>query len=199
MKAIKFLTAVVCCLSAISFTSCNPDSDVKTITPQERKLAFEAIKGDYSGSMVYPDAKPLNGKDLTDTLSVKWQIDTDSTMYIREFPVGPVASHIKDEAVRKALETQAAQSLKCYIGIYRIEPIGFLINPSTLTYNVTYGGAQHKVQIVFYTNSSYSYGMYASDAKRVKMQIVVGGIYVDGKLQSSLLASPVPFKFSATR
>ena len=193
MKFLKLLPILCGCVAAVSFTSCNPEEEAKNLTPEQKKTAFMAVKGSYSGDFIYLDPKSANKPDKTDTVSVNWEIDTDSTLTIKNFPAAPLAAHITDAKLAEAMAAQPAQPLKCRIGFYSVTPVGFLINPISAEYQVTYNGGSHKVQVGFYVNNPYSYGAYNSMSKQMKMQIVVGGIFLDGKFQKTLLKKAVPF------
>lgn len=205
MKKLKFISVMMCCLAAmtLTFTSCDDDDDDnRGLTPQEQQTAFNAVRGSYSGNMIYSAVNPKNSKDVSDTVAVTWNIATDSTMTINNFPIARLGDNVTDSTVRKAIQAQAPQTLNCYIGFIRLNPITFLINPVSVTLNLNYGGADHKVQIPFYVNSYYSYGAYqtATTGTNVKssmtMQIIEAAIYIDGK-QTSLLRQGTPFVFVA--
>ena len=107
-----------------------------------------------------------------------------------------VANGITYAPLREALSEQPDQTLNCYIGFVSASPIEFLINPWTLTYNVTYDGEEHKVQVLFYVYSAYSFGSYDATSQELTMKIVEGALYVDGK-QSPYLASDLPIVFKS--
>jgi hypothetical protein len=193
MKFLKFLPILGCCLAAVTFTSCNSDDDYPSLTPEEVNQAFMAVKGNYEGDFIYLDPEAADKEDKTDTLAVSWEIDTDSTMTINNFPAAPLAMHITDATLAKAIAEQPDQPLKCHIGFYSVSPVGFLINPEAAEYEVEYDGKTHKVQVAFYLSTPYSYGAYSTTSKNMQMQIVVAGIYVDKELNTSLLKNAVAF------
>lgn len=199
MKFLKLLPILSCCIAAMAFTSCNNDDSNPPLTPQEVKQAFMTVKGSYEGKLIYINPKSANKAKNTDTLSVNWVIDTDSTLTINNFPAAPLAAHITDAKLAEALATQPTQPIKCRIGFYNVTPVGFLINPMAAEYEVNYNGGTHKVGVAFYVNTSYSYGAYSTKSKTMKMQILVGGIYIDKKLNSSLLRSAVPIGFESKK
>lgn len=203
-----------CCIAAVTFTSCLNDDDEPVLSPEEYQAAYQAIKGDYSGNLIYAKAKSedakenVNDKNANDTIKVHWRIDTDSTLYVADFPSAPLAEHITNKEIREAIAAQPVQKLECRMGIMNNAPITFLINPAFATYNVNYGGEDHKVQIAFYVNSTYSYGVYSYfntnkevDSKKpaMQMQILAGGVYVDEKLNQELLKKPVAIGFEGEK
>ncbi|MBM6993521.1 MAG: DUF4840 domain-containing protein [Prevotella sp.] len=198
MKTLRLFTALLCCMAAVSFTSCNND-DIKTLTPEEKLSAFNAVKGSYEGTLIYANPGTNNGKNTHDSIATHWQINTDSMLIVKDFPAAPVAAYITDSVLAKTIAAQPTQELKAMIGFYSVSPVAFLINPIAATYNVNYNGGAHKVQVAFYVNTNYSFGRYNATSKKMEMQMVIGGIYVDGKLQSSLLSSTVFFGLIATK
>lgn len=180
-----------CCMAAVTFTSCSDDEN-PTLTPEERQKAFQTIKGNYDGELVYTKLNATNKEYINDTLKVNWAIATDSTMTIANFPATPLASYITNKEISKAVAEQPAQQLKCRIGIFDNSPITFLVDPASITYQVNHDGKTHKVKFDFYLNCICSYGVYsnfshANDADKglkMYMQIVVEKIYVDGQLQT---------------
>ena len=75
-----------------------------------------------------------------------------------------------------------------------MSPIEFLINPQTLTYNLNYSGSDHKVQVLFYVNNTYSYGTYNASSRELGMQLIIGALYIDEK-QSTYMTTDVPLIF----
>lgn len=196
MKVLKPFFMLCCCVAAVTFSSCFNDDDDPSLKPEERKAAFQVIKGDYTGKLIYADPAKKNISNKKDTLDVNWRVDTDSTLIIANFPSAPLAAYINNTELSAAIAKQPVQKLNCLIGIYHNSPITFLINPKVITYDkLEYGGKMHKVDIAFYINNSYSYGIYNkfSNAGKVEntptmyMQFIVGGVYVDGKLDTGLL------------
>lgn len=202
MKKLKFLSVLFCCLAAMSFTSCdNGNDDVQSLTKEQIAQCFTTVKGTYTGKVIYGSINPNNKNDVTDTLNIQWAVNTDSTLVISKFPAKLLAQNINNADLKAALSAAADQDFTCYTGFTKTSPVTFLLNPVTLTYSLTYGGATHKVQVAFYINSYYSYGVYGSTVNSqnmMQMQIMEGAIYVDGT-QTSYLTGAVPFLFSGTK
>ena len=199
MKKLNLIALVACCLAAVTFTSCNDDNDYKGLTPQEKAQAFNVVKGTYVGDLIYPAENPTNKSDVTDTLTVKWDIQSDTVMVIRNFPMNLLANNITNKDLANALKTQQPRDLKCYIDFSGVSPVSFFINPTLQSFTLDYGGKNHVVQIAMLGNNIYSFGAYDSTKKLLQMQIVEAGIYVNGILQKGTLASAVPFIFKATK
>lgn len=187
MKRIKFLSMFVIALSAMLFTSCmDDDDDNNGLSPQEQQTAYNAVKGIHTGNLIYAkwDANKRTS-NITDTVQVSWSINSDTTMTLRNIPSSAIASAIADSTIMKAVSEQAPRNIDCYIGFIRLNPVQWLVNPTTVTYNnLEYNGGTHKVSVVFGFNTSWSFGQLTTTATSSKqqMQIVVAGLYVDDKL-----------------
>ena len=175
------------------FTSCLKDEDTG-LSVEEQRSAYLQVKGDYNGKLVY--SKQLEDKSayVNDTVDVSWSIATDSTLLIKQFPSAALAEGISNNDIKAAMASANPVDIKCYTGFNSLSPVIFLINPSVVTYRLTYGDTTHKVQVVFYVNNGYSYGVYRSSTNLLEMQIIEAGIYVDDSYNASLLTKAVPFK-----
>lgn len=199
MKKIKLIAWMIGCLAAMTFTSCNDDLDTSGLTPEQKTEAFKVVKGSYEGSLIYPSVNPNNKSDVTDTISAKWEIQSDSVMTIRNFPVELLATNITNDELAKALKAEKPRDIKCYINFTQVSPVSFFINPTTPSFTLNYNDKSHLVQIAMLINNIYSFGTYNSTKQLLQMQIVEAAVYVNGILQNSMLSSAVPFIFSATK
>lgn len=199
MKKLTLLSLMVCCLAAMSFISCDNNDDNNTaLSKDEKAQCLAAVKGDYTGKMVYADIDAKTLQTVNDTVDISWSILTDSTMIIKHFPTKALTVNITDNTLSSALTTAASVDMTCQISFVKTSPVTFLINPITPSYNLTYGGIIHQVQIPFYTNNGYTFGAYNATKGLLQMQIVEGGIYVDGKATTFLKAA-TPFLLYATK
>lgn len=199
MKSIKILSAVLLCAITLGFTSCmNDDDNNNSLTPAEVSQCYNAVKGTYTGKLIYPSVNPNNTKDTADTLAANWTINTDSTMIIRNFPPKVLASAITNTEIKEALEKEAPKDLNCYIGFVRVSPVTFLINVQAPEYTLTYGGKEHKAKIVFYGNSSYSFGVYTAAKNTFEMQIIEARLYIDDN-PTSYINNGVAFYFTGKK
>ena len=193
MKTIRIFT-IASLLAAVSLTSCLKDNDDSNsgLSKAEKEYCANIVKGNYTGSLIYAAKNIKDVSDVTDTLAVSWTIANDSTMTIHNFPSRLLAENISDEALRSAIAEAPDQDIKCYIGFISKDPIQWLINPSAPCYNVQFEGAEHKVYVGFYVNSTYSFGRYTSSTNKIEMQIVEGAIFMDNK-ETGYLAKEVAF------
>lgn len=200
MKQMKFLPVWACCIAALSFTSCSNDdsNNSRSLSKEEIAQCLKAVKGDYTGHLIYAAKNENNPKDVTDTLDVEWSITNDSTLTVASFPVKLLAENVTDEELKKALTEADDQPLVCRIGFINTSPIQFLINPKTPAYDLNYGGSDHKVQVPFYINSYNSFGSFNATKNELQMQIIEAGVHVDGQ-QTTFLKTSVPFVFVSTK
>lgn len=199
MKKLTFISLMICCLAAIGLTSCNNDVEYKGLTNEQKAEAFNTVKGSYKGDLIYPAINPSNKTDVTDTLQISWQMNSDSVMTIRNFPVELLASNITNTELAKALRKQQPRDWKCYINFTQVQPVTFFINPTLQSFSLNYNDKDHVVQIAMLGNDIYSFGMYNSSKKMMQMQIVEAAVYVNGILQRGMLKSGVPFILSGTK
>ncbi|MGM9703645.1 MAG: DUF4840 domain-containing protein [Prevotella sp.] len=198
MKKFTFIAIVGCIMAAMSFTSCNSDTDnsYQGLTEAEVQQCFLATRGLYNGKVVYLAENKANVNDKTDTLSVNWEISTDSTMTIYNFPVKALAEKITyNDELKAAIAELNPRTLKCAIQYVYATPIQFLIGPENLDYELKYGGSTHKVQFRFFWNN-YSFGQFSSTAKHpMEMQLWVAALYVDGNQTSYGITASSPVQF----
>lgn len=187
MNKLKFMSLLLGLVAAFSFASCNDNDDsLKPLTKEEKALCYKTISGNYAGKLVYATGETKNGKTVTDTLNVTWNVPTDSTLIIKDVPASIFAVYVTNAELKQALQGAAAQDLTCKTSFYQTSPVAFFLNPVTTTYTLNYGGKDHKVQVVFYTNYTHSFGAYYSDKKQLQMQIIEGAIYIDEKKSDDL-------------
>ena len=200
MKKLTFIAFIGCIMAALSFTSCNSDSDnsYQGLTEAEIQQCFLATRGLYNGKVVFLAENKANVNDKKDTLNVNWEITTDSTMTISNFPVKALAEKITyNNELKEAVSKLSPRTLNCVIQYVYVTPLQFLIGPANLDYELEYGGTTHKVQFRFFWNN-YSFGQYVSSAKHpMEMQIWAAALYVDGNQTSYGItpSSPVQFLF----
>ena len=198
MKKFTLIAILGCIMAAVSFTSCNSDSDssYQSLTPAEVQQCFLATQGYHNGKM-FPTYYS-NPTQKNDTVQVSWAITTDSTMTIYNFPSKAVAEAISgNDELKNAIANHPSQAITCAIGYVYATPIQFLIGPKNVTYNVEYGGSSHKVELLFYWNN-YSFGQYVASSKYpMQMQIFAAQMKVDGNQTSYGItpSSPVQYFF----
>ena len=199
MKKIKLVT-MACCVAAMGLTSCMNDSDDsgRELSKEELAYCLNTVKGTYQGDLIYIAKNVKDISDKTDTLKISWNIVNDSTMTIKNFPTRLLTDNISDEKLKAALAEAPNQDIECRIGFINSSPVQYLINPKAPSYNINHDGAEHKIQVAFYANSTNSFGSLNQTKKVLYMQIVEGAIYMDGK-QTAYLTDAIPFAFEAKK
>lgn len=188
MKKINLLSLLFMAFAAVMFTSCldDDDDDNNALTPDEIQTCFNTVRGGHTGMLIY-QGRVANGnlRAKNDTVNASWSIMTDSTMSFRSIPDSVIATVAQDTAIMNAISRQGGhKNIDAYIGFVKLSPVQWLINPMTVTYdNLDYRGGKHKVQIVFLTNSAYSFGQRVTDnggKTRQVVQLIAAAMFIDG-------------------
>ena len=196
MKTSKKQLSFLGCLAILSlmFVACDPgNDDTKVLTPAEKQQAYLEVKGNYAGDFIYPAKNEKNPKDNSDTLKIKWDIMTDSTVIIKDFPLSVFANYVKDKDLKEALKKAPNKDLKCLTNYYRLAPAGFLLDPVKQEFTLKIGGKDHKITVYFYIRNRFSFGLVVKKPN-VRMQIVAGAIQMDAA-QNNYLQVPVALVF----
>lgn len=200
MNKVKLFTLLIFFISLFGMVSCNNDDPVDKYmppTPDEVKAAFERVKGNYTGKLVYEKENFTRKSSQNDTVDINCQITNDSTFIIKSFPSKLLALNVKDKALKEAISKAAPQDITCRIGFYKINPIVMIVNPLTPSFDLTYKNAKHRVMTPFYINNAYSFARQG-EKEQFLVQIVEAVIFVDGK-QAEELPKGNMFKFLLKR
>lgn len=197
MKRLRFLSFFFCAIAALAFTSClNDDDDESRLTPEQVQQCYNLTRGTHTGKLYYPKDPASTQTNDNDTVNAQWTINSDSTMVLQNIPAKALAAAITDADVKAAVSSQPDVNIPCYIGYFQNNPIEWLINPQTVTFDkVTYKGENHKVSLAFYINTYYSFGQYSSQNGVMQLQVVVAGAYLDGQTGTSLISRSYPLTF----
>lgn len=174
-------------MTALMTVSCNESSSYRELSKQEIRTAYLTVAGTHTGKMVYLK-NAGNYQTKTDTVNISWTIDTDSTMTIHNFPVEPFAEFVSNSELKAALLQQQPQDVKCKISFYNLSPVYFYIGVDAPTYNLTYDGATHKVQLAFYASTS-SCGGFETVTRSMEIHLIGGGIYEDDTYKEKYLST----------
>ena len=187
----KYLFMIICSVAAICLTSCYYDSDNEyhEITPQEIGQCLTAVKGNYTGKLLFDLNNPNDPKDRTDTLDIAWSVTADTMFNVKEFPQAVFLDRIEDPELKEAVEQAAPAPLIARLAFYQINPISFMVYPASVVYNIEYNGGTHKVSLAFWINTSYSYGLYDTTNKTFQMQLMGAGLYLDDNISHSYLVN----------
>lgn len=187
MKKFKLFAILAVCFAALSFTSCNSDSDnsgLQVPSETEARAMLSKIGGAHSAGMLFVgDTNNKIEKDSVGSLICRVNV-SDSTYTVEDFPVSKFSRYIKDENLKKAMEALPNQTLKGKLYPYQYASSLFC----TQLENITFKTADGKDAILaFYGGlSNYSLAGYAQN-KNFAIYITPGGIYIDKQLKNDAL------------
>jgi hypothetical protein len=193
-----FFSILLGCLTALCITSClGSDDDAnnssKGLSKAEIAQCYLTVGGNYSGDLLYFSKSDDGLFEEVDTLDGAWYIPTDSTLFITDFPSEVLAENVIYSELKDALADAPDQIVKCRIRFVETSPVQFLVNPYTLEYMLHYGGGDHKVQVVFYNENIYSFGVLNAESRELMLKIIPAYLYVDGKQTNYLTQSQIIF------
>ena len=154
---------------------------------------YLTVGGNYSGDLLYFSKSDDGLYEEVDTLNGAWYIPTDSTLFITDFPSEVLAENVIYSELKEALADAPDQIVKCRIRFVETSPVQFLVNPYTLEYTLHYGGGDHKVQVVFYNENIYSFGILNAESRELMLKIIPAYLYVDGMQTNYLTQSQIIF------
>ena len=198
MTTKHFFSILLGCLTALCVTSClGSDDDAnnssKGLSKAEIAQCYLTVGGNYSGDLLYFSKSDDGLFEEVDTLNGAWYIPTDSTLFITDFPSEVLAENVIYSELKDALADAPDQVVKCRIRFVETSPVQFLVNPYTLEYMLHYGGGDHKVQVVFYNENIYSFGILNAESRELMLKIIPAYLYVDGKQTNYLTQSQIIF------
>lgn len=157
MKKFTFLSVFAVLFTALSFMSCNSDSETYVApTPAEASTMFAAIGTNHYGNLVYYSENKANTRDVTDTISVSCSVRAaDSTAVLRNIPASLFAKYVTDTELSKALAECSETNVKVMLIPYELSSYSFVANPYDVTFeNVNYKGGSHTVSFKFWANTN---------------------------------------------
>lgn len=198
MMTKHFFSILLGCLTALCVTSClGSDDDAnnssKGLSKAEIAQCYLTVGGNYSGDLLYFSKSDDGLFEEVDTLNGAWYIPTDSTLFITDFPSEVLAENVIYSELKEALADAPDQIVKCRIRFVETSPVQFLVNPYTLEYTLHYGGGDHKVQVVFYNENIYSFGILNAESRELMLKIIPAYLYVDGMQTNYLTQSQIIF------
>lgn len=204
MKKMKFLSVLAVVFAALSFTACNSDTNSDSRPdPETARVIMNAVANTDGGKLIYVTKTADGSKLKADTLdrSVSWTINAnDSMLTVHDFPVEIMANYVaNNNDLKEAIANYDGEpvSLKAICAPWQLSNYYFLLYPQTITIDkLTYGGASHKVQFMFYYGTTYSGGYIGqtntnSTTKQLLMQVLLGGIVVDENTNTNYMGLTV--------
>ena len=181
MKKITLFSILAAFVAALSFTSCNTDSDNGySLLSKEAQKNFQMAMsvGSYNDMVVLFEKKnDANVKNQIDSVAstVGISMTGDSTMSISNFPIAAIAEHISNKDLSQAIANVAPRTITCKY---------YIACPNVIELNLTYGAdnKSHKVQLVFMPNQNYYGYCTLKDPRKLGFQFALYQIWVDGAL-----------------
>ena len=192
MKKITLFSILAAFVAALSFTSCNTDSDGYSPLSKEAQKNFQIAMsvGSYNDMVVLFEKKnDANVNNQTDSVasSVGISMTSDSTMSISNFPIAAIAEHISNKDLSQAIAKVAPRTITCKYNVMpnsTSEVAYYIACPNVIELNLAYGAdnKSHKVQLVFMPNQNYYGYCTLKDPRKLGFQFYLYQIWVDGAL-----------------
>lgn len=193
MKKITLFSILAAFVAALSFTSCNTDSDngYSQLSKEAQKNFQMAMSvGSYNDMVVLFEKKnDDNVKNQIDSVAstVGISMTGDSTMSISNFPIAAIAEHISNKDLSQAIANVAPRTITCKYNVMpksTSEVAYYIACPNVIELNLTYGAdnKSHKVQLVFIPNKNYYGYCTIKDPRKLGFQFALYQIWVDGAL-----------------
>lgn len=208
MAFVGFIAVAMCVTSCLS----NEDDSIDYATqkqyqqimagPQTGKIRFYRQQGTraYVGQQTFVKY---------DSIPAKWDIGSDSTITINNFPVYMLDSAIivnkdatGDDAVKyrslnqaiRAMKDNHSQSFTTAKAIYFIPSAGwvsesvlqFMLLPLTIEHTINFNGGDHKVYFVF---DRYNVGAFSRSTREAQASYTLSAIYIDQISQQNAVPS----------
>jgi len=181
MKHLKNYLFAFGCLAAVGLISCLGDNDSNEnngLSRQEVGMCYTAMKGDYTGKLLYESVNPNNPNDYVDTLDIAWSVTADTMIVINQFPQAAFLDEVQDSTLKAALTEATPVPLKVDFGFYKTSPIAFILYPLTINYDIEIEGVAHKASLAFWYNN-YSFGSFDTSNRSFQMQMIIAALYLD--------------------
>lgn len=203
----KLFIILLCCVGAMSVTSCLGDDDDYSIDPETYRQYLNLMAGHYPGdpySWKYMNKIYYHNDTITDKenpekedsiVNISLTLNAqDSTFTITNIPGKIFTKQLSDEYkdLRDAINNAPNQMLKGKIILNYIGDgyVYFVTYPTSITYSsLTYGGEAHKVTLRFYNNPYLNQGVYgnAGDSKQaLQFNIFLADIIIDDDVNNPI-------------
>ena len=191
MKKITLFSILAAFVAALSFTSCNTDSDngYSPLSKEAQKNFQTAMSvGSYDDMVVLFEKKnDANVKNQTDSVpsSVRISMTGDSTMSIANFPIAAIAEHISNKDLSKAIAKEAPRTITCKYNVMpksTSEVAYYIACPNVIELNLAYGAdnKSHKVQLAFMPDQMYYGYCTLKEPRKLGFQFYLVQLWVDG-------------------
>ncbi len=217
MKKSKILGLMAAFALAISFSSCNSDTEsTSNAIPVDQQKSMVSTLGSYhTGAWIYYNENKLNTKDITDTIpnfmaSVTTETNKDTNGSITgyygkvtyQFPIYILKNWINDTELAEAISKMTPVTATSYLVPYNYSQNLFVTNTLDMELGdiTTSKQTYKKVTVKFYANSCTGGLEYNTNKTQSYLYFYLWGgrIYVDGN-ETSLLSTYVNINNNSCR
>lgn len=191
MNKLKTLFLGLGCMTALSLVSClKSETSEEGLSQAQISQCFAAVKGNYSGKMIYSAKNPQNIYDNQDTIDIEWTVNNDTMLIVKSFPANIVAENIRNNDVKASLmEDNPKQDVKCMMAFTGNDPyVQFVLGPQRVDYPCFYKGFTHTLNVFFWADY-HSYGEKDASNGEMVVRLTLAAAYIDGDENTNLLSS----------
>jgi len=199
MKTTKLMTMMAVLMMALTLNSClkseGDDTNDQGLTKEQKHACFLKMAGEHSGKMYYQFREDGGTNVKTDSINVTWTVVNDSVITVHDIPTRTLSTFVQNKPLREALNAADNVEIKVYYDCYLESPITFVNYPVAVNSNIFYEESSHKATFGFTVNS-YSWGSLENG--KMRLQMILYGIYLDDQTTTSYLSTQVPLVFIET-
>ncbi len=208
MRKSNLITIMLLLAATLFISSCIGDGDDTTINTAAQKQYQSQMSGTYNGKAYFIQSSAAKANDSTTT--IVWRLSSDSIITVANFPVSSYAKDINDstsniselKALKTALKSAPNQPVKLLYGVPSTSYvtstyINFVVNPYSISFDLTYDGATHNIIIPFQWN--YCLGTYTISTGYASLVMLASGIYIDKTSYSTYFTSTYTYLFASSK
>lgn len=188
----KILSLIMGLAVMATLNSCLKDDDNNNndgLSQEQIHSCYLQMAGEHTGKLIYQKYEDYTNLNLiNDSIDVSWTVDSDSIITVHNVPTSALGAQVQSNVLKTAIEEAGKVDMRIFYLPYNTSPVSFMVYPYPVEANVFMSNATHALTIGFAT-SSYSWGSYENS--KMRMQLVLYGIYLDDSTYS-YLTSQVP-------
>jgi len=198
MKKITLFSILAVLFAAMSFTSCNSSSDngMQLPTKQEAYTMMLNVGGSHQCGILFPADKNNNIQEKDSIVTNITINPSDSTYYIRNFPVNLLAKYVKNEKYSKLISKVPNQTLSGKL--YPVDATSLFFY--TATNNITFKDEQNNnYTMKFYALNGYAAAGLDQTKKNFLLYLTPGAIFNGNEIVNDAFKTavgthgPVPY------
>lgn len=178
MKKITLFSILAAFVAALSFTSCNTDSDNSYQLPSKQEAYQMMVNiagyGPRQCGILFPADEKNNIKEKDSIITNITINPTDSSYVISNFPVKLLAKYVKDEKCKKLISELPNQNVRGKLYPYDATSSLFF----TATNNISFKDENsNNYALKFYALNNLAIAGISMDKKNFLLYLTPGGIY----------------------